>query len=413
MAFDIRTVILVLAAGNLVIGLILLFFQFGTERTQRIPFLATGKLLQGVGWLLLYERGWLPDFVSFTLGNIVLIVGTAYDSWAMYWISQRPVSRARQVSSAVFVVAVCLIATPLSDAGRVAVTSFTVMIFFALGGRAMLSALDRRSLLRRHIGWSMWLMVAVISVRGLWATLAPEQFTLFSANTIQLVMFAILYYLMLTNSSGMLLLAKQSADRELRDSEARYRLLAENVGDVIWKMNPVTNRFTYVSPSVQKQRGYTAAEVLAEPVCAALTAESYAAASAALPERLAAFLAQNTGSATYTNELDQPCKDGSIIHTEVVTTYAHNEHGEVEVIGVSRDITARQRAEAALRESEAKYRFLTENIKDVIWTLDVETLRYLYVSPSVTPWLGYTPEEFMAEPFGATLDPQATRYVRE
>ncbi len=69
----------------------------------------------------------------------------------------------------------------------------------------------------------MWLMVAVTGVRGVWAALAPEHFTLFSANTIQLIMFAVLYYLMLTNGFGLLLLVKQSADRELRDSEARFR----------------------------------------------------------------------------------------------------------------------------------------------------------------------------------------------
>ena len=93
MEFDIRTAILGLAVGNLVFGLILLLFQWDGRDAQRIPYLVTGKLLQGAGWLLLYGRGALPDWLSFTAGNIVLIVGTAYDSWAMYWISDRPVSR--------------------------------------------------------------------------------------------------------------------------------------------------------------------------------------------------------------------------------------------------------------------------------------------------------------------------------
>ena len=66
-------------------------------------------------------------------------------------------------------------------------------------------------------------MVVVTSVRGTWAALAPEHFTLFSGNTIQLIMFATLYYLMLTNGFSMLLLAKGIADHELRASEARFR----------------------------------------------------------------------------------------------------------------------------------------------------------------------------------------------
>ena len=39
--------------------------------------------------------------------------------------------------------------------------------------------------------------------------------------------------------------------------------------------------------------------------------------------------------------------------------------------------------EIKLKESEEKYRFLTENIMDVIWVLDLETKRFTFVSQSV------------------------------
>jgi PAS domain S-box-containing protein len=55
---------------------------------------------------------------------------------------------------------------------------------------------------------------------------------------------------------------------------------------------------------------------------------------------------------------------------------------------------------SALAASEAQYRFLTENINDVVWMLDTESLRFLYVSPSVQNLMGYTPEELD----GALLD---------
>ena len=118
MTLDIRTAILGLAVGNLVFGLMLLVFERSEKTSQRIPYLAVGKVLQGAGWLLLYGRGVLPDWLSFTVGNSILIIGTAYDSWAMYWISDRPLSRRQRVSSAVAVVAICVLAAPLSPAGR-------------------------------------------------------------------------------------------------------------------------------------------------------------------------------------------------------------------------------------------------------------------------------------------------------
>lgn len=58
----------------------------------------------------------------------------------------------------------------------------------------------------------------------------------------------------------------------------------------------------------------------------------------------------------------------------------------------------RLQAEGKLRRSEAHSRLLSENMKDVTWVLDAETMRFLYVSPSVEGFRGYTPEEVMATP---------------
>ncbi|MEI6133120.1 MAG: CHASE domain-containing protein [Bacillota bacterium] len=51
-----------------------------------------------------------------------------------------------------------------------------------------------------------------------------------------------------------------------------------------------------------------------------------------------------------------------------------------------------------LTESEAKFRFITESMKDVVYILDTHTLLYVYMSPSVEQVRGYTAEEVMAEP---------------
>jgi two-component system sensor histidine kinase/response regulator len=75
-------------------------------------------------------------------------------------------------------------------------------------------------------------------------------------------------------------------------------------------------------------------------------------------------------------------------------------------------LMSQERAMEALSHNERKFRMLTESMKDVVWTLDVESLRFTYVSPSVQALRGYTPDEIMAEPMDAALSEESRRAVR-
>lgn len=165
---------------------------------------------------------------------------------------------------------------------------------------------------------------------------------------------------------------RKQAEAALRESEARYRLIAENTADVIWVLDPLAQKFTYVSPSVEKMRGYTPEEVLAQPVSEALTPESLKLVSESLAANLPAFIARGSGTESFVSEVDQPCRDGSVVQTEVTTTYLFNEFGRVEIVGVSRNITERKRAEDALREREQKLNTLLNLLPVGVSILDQE-----------------------------------------
>jgi PAS domain S-box-containing protein len=154
---------------------------------------------------------------------------------------------------------------------------------------------------------------------------------------------------------------RKRAEEALRESERRYRLLAENATDIIWTRD-MNLRVTYVSPAVTRVRGYSAEELMAQTLEEVLTPASLEVAMKAVAEELAIEkMEQKDLFRSRTLELEQYCKDGSTVWLEVRMTFLRDEDKRiVGILGISRDISERKRAEEALRESEERFRRLAE-----------------------------------------------------
>jgi PAS domain S-box-containing protein len=148
---------------------------------------------------------------------------------------------------------------------------------------------------------------------------------------------------------------RKRAEETLRESENRYRLLAENVTDVIW-ITDLDLRYTYVSPSVMRLRGVTAEEAIRENIEETLTLSSLQVARKALAEELSNEAnPQKDPFRSRTLELEQKCKDGSTVWTEVSASFLRDPEGRPSgLLGVTRDISERKQAERQRTDLEAQ-----------------------------------------------------------
>lgn len=152
---------------------------------------------------------------------------------------------------------------------------------------------------------------------------------------------------------------RQTRD-ELASSRSHYRMLTEQIKDVIWIFDPESQRFSYVSPQIQFQRGYTAQEVMDMPGEQAFAPESWAQIQAGMAVALEQFRASKALVSDYqTTEAELMCKDGSTLWTEGISRLQrHPRSGKIEIYGISRDISDRRQQEAHTRH-QAQHDSLT------------------------------------------------------
>lgn len=207
------------------------------------------------------------------------------------------------------------------------------------------------------------------------------------------------------------------AERRVNESELRFRQIAENIGEVFWMTDSRSNKLIYVSPAFESIWGITTKQIYEDNGLFLLSIH---------PEdrqiMLAAEERQARGEFT---ELEY-----RIIRTDGTMRWIHDrsfpifdEQGEpVRTTGIAEDITRRKEVDIALRESENKYRVLSEELEERVRqrTAEVQDLynnapagyhsldaagRIIMINQTELNWLGYDQEEMIGQLFSKFLHP--------
>ena len=189
---------------------------------------------------------------------------------------------------------------------------------------------------------------------------------------------------------------RQRLERELRQSEERYRFLVQNAPDIVWSIDAEA-RLTFLSDSTERLTGFRPDELLGKHFGAIVHPSS-----------------RDVAEIDWTHALDAPSqelrgrinlqhRDGTPVPAEFIAVASLGPDGRFAgANGSVRDMRERDRLEHELRRSEERYRFLVDNSPDIVFSIDPRGT-FAYVSESIRRALGRDPNDLIGQSFSDVI----------
>ena len=185
-------------------------------------------------------------------------------------------------------------------------------------------------------------------------------------------------------------LESAGAREALRVSEDRWKLVVGNIRDYAVYLLDALGRVASWNEGARRIFGFAPEEIIGQPFDILFTK---AACDDGVP-RAELRKALETGEAE--SESTRIRKDGSQVITRTITSALHASDGTLRgYVEIVQDITERRRALDALKESEARYRYLFEANPQPMWVYRGSDLRFLAVNSAAVAHYGYTTKEFL------------------
>ncbi|MEG3902949.1 PAS domain S-box protein [Microcoleus sp. B4-D1] len=185
---------------------------------------------------------------------------------------------------------------------------------------------------------------------------------------------------------------RKKTEAALKESEERFRQLAENIESVFWMVNVQPQEIIYISPAYAKIWGRSCADLYAY---GRFFTESFH------PEDRDRVIATFTKQMESEKDIEYRIfrSDGQIRWIRARAFPIRNQAGQVyRIVGIAEDISESKQAEKTIRESEERFRQLAENIQDSVWLMSAEFTDLLYLSPAYEQIWGRSREELYADP---------------
>ena len=192
---------------------------------------------------------------------------------------------------------------------------------------------------------------------------------------------------------------RKKTEEAFRESEQHLRALFEHSMDGILTSDP-QRRVTDCNPAFLKMFGFSRQEVIGKSLAIIYNhTEDF--------ERFGRIVYPAVAKdGFWRGEWVHYRKDGTSIPTEAtISPLRKPGGGTYGYVSIIREVSERKKSEAALRQSEEKYRDLFNSISDFIYTHDLEG-RFLSVNPAIVKALGYREDELVGSPVNKFMLPK-------
>lgn len=225
------------------------------------------------------------------------------------------------------------------------------------------------------------------------------------SDVLELVIFSLIA-LLISSLNAELRTAKQASEAKLAKLQVSYRRLVETANEGIWIFDS-RGQIEYVNQRLAQMLGYTIEEMIGHPIFDFVERQ--------VQIELERWLEQQRHNLHEINQqfdLCLRCKDTSEFCAIVSTSPILNKQGEFSsAIAMLTDITERKQTEAALRESEERYRSLVVATSQMVWTTDPDG--QVVDIPDWRAYTGQSPEEVRGWGWLAALHPEDRQRTRQ